>query len=104
MAPAAPACTGGGQTPVGTFASNAFGLYDVHGNVWEWVEDCWNGDYDEAPSDGTAWTHGGDCSRRVLRGGSWIFTPRYIRSASRSRHSTGFRYILAGLRVSRTLD
>ena len=58
-------------TLVGAFAPNAFGLYDVHGNVWEWVEDCWHDSYRGAPSDGTAWTAGGDCSRRVLRGGSW---------------------------------
>ena len=56
--------------PVGSFAANAFGLHDVHGNVWEWVEDCWNGNYAGAPSDGSAW-ESGNCDGRVLRGGSW---------------------------------
>ena len=55
---------------VGRYQPNSFGLYDMHGNVWEWVEDCWNDSYAGAPSDGRAWTSG-DCSRRVIRGGSW---------------------------------
>ena len=59
-----------GTAPVGSFAPNAFGLHDVHGNVDEWVEDCENPNYEGAPSDGSAWTSG-ECSRRVLRGGSW---------------------------------
>ena len=75
--------------PVGSFSPNAFGLHDVHGNVWEWVGDCWNGSYAGAPSDGSAWTNSGDCGRRVLRGGSWLGVPRYLRSASRGRYSTG---------------
>jgi formylglycine-generating enzyme required for sulfatase activity len=56
--------------PVGSYAGNAFGLYDVHGNVWEWTEDCWNANHAGAPSDGSAWTTG-DCGFRVIRGGSW---------------------------------
>ena len=56
--------------PVGSFAANQFGLYDMVGNVWEWTEDCWNESYQGAPADGSAWTSG-DCSRRVVRGGSW---------------------------------
>ena len=94
----------GSTTPAGTFALNAFGLYDMHGNVWEWVEDCWHDDYGGAPSDGTAWTRGGDCGRRVLRGGSWDSVPRYLRSANRTGYTTGYRLGLAGFRVSRTLD
>ena len=94
----------GQTTPVRTFAPNPFGLYDVHGNVWEWVEDCWHGSYRGAPSDGRAWTVGGDCGRRVLRGGSWLYAPRYLRSAARSGGSTGLRRSLAGFRVARTLD
>ena len=58
--------------PVGSFGANAWGLHDMAGNVWEWVEDCWHENYARAPSDGTAWTSGGNCGRRVLRGGSWI--------------------------------
>ena len=90
-------------TPVGTFVPNAFGLSDVHGNVWEWVEDCWHNSYRGAPSDGTAWTVGGAC-RRVLRGGSWSSSPRYLRSANRDSHPAGRRLIRAGFRVARTLD
>ena len=94
----------GRTTPVGTFAPNAFGLYDVHGNVWEWVEDCWHDSYRGAPSDGSAWTLGGDCSRRVLRGGSWSTDPRLLRSASRLRITTGNRLNHVGFRVARMLD
>ena len=61
----------GRTVPVGSFPSNKFGLHDMHGNVWEWVEDCLHGDYSGAPTDGSAWTSGGNCDRRVLRGGSW---------------------------------
>ena len=92
--------------PVGSFPGNAFGLHDMHGNVWEWVEDCWHDSYDSywgAPSDGSAWTTGGDCSRRVLRGGSWILRPGGLRSAYRIRNSSGTRYYSLGFRVSRTL-
>ena len=91
-------------TPAGTFPPNAFGLYDVHGNVWEWVDDCSHGDYSGAPSDGTAWGRGGDCSRRVLRGGSWVSLPRDLRSAARHRYTAGNRSSVIGFRVARTLD
>ena len=64
--------------PVGSFAANPFGLYDMVGNVWEWTEDCWNESYHGAPADGSAWTSG-DCSRRVVRGNSWIDTPDFLR-------------------------
>ena len=94
----------GKTVPVGSFSPNAFGVYDVHGNVWEWVEDCRNDSYRGAPSDGSAWERG-DCSRRVLRGGSWYFGPRYLRSAYRGRNYPGLRYwSLIGFRVARTLD
>ena len=86
---------------VGSFAANAFGLYDVHGNVWEWVQDCWNGSYAGAPRDGRAW-ESGECSRRVLRGGSWDNYPRYLRAADRYWDVTGSRDDVAGFRVART--
>ena len=76
--------------PVGSFSANAYGLHDVHGNVWEWVEDCWNEDYTGAPSNGSAW-ESGDCSLRVLRGGSWFFDPRFLRSADRGWFPSGNR-------------
>jgi formylglycine-generating enzyme required for sulfatase activity len=88
--------------PVDSFQPNPWGLYQVHGNVSEWTEDCWNNSYSGAPSDRTAWT-GGDCSRRVVRGGAWIFSPRYLRSASRARVFTTIRGNFLGLRVARTL-
>ena len=89
--------------PVGSFPANAFGLHDVHGNVREWVEDCWNGDYAGAPVDGRTWTDG-DCGKRVLRGGSWFFRPRSLRSANRGWSTSGFRYFDNGFRVARTLS
>ena len=87
---------------VGSFEANGYGLHDVHGNVWEWVEDCWNGSYREAPADGSAWKSG-DCSRRVMRGGSWNGEPRHLRSASRCGVDTGSRDNNAGFRIARTL-
>ncbi len=89
--------------PVGSFSANAFGLYDMHGNVWEWVEDCWNDFYSGAPSGGSAWSSG-DCSKRVLRGGSWGNNPGYLRSANRDRYFTGSRDNSFGFRLARTLD
>ena len=88
---------------VGSFPSNKFGLHDMHGNVWEWVEDCWHSDYSGAPTDGSAWTSGGDCNKRVLRGGSWINSPRFLRAAFRYGYGTGNRDNYIGFRVARTL-
>ena len=88
--------------PVGSFAANAFGVHDMHGNVYEWVEDCWNPRYARAPTDGSAW-RSGDCERRVLRGGSWNYNPRTLRSANRDWNTTGYRSIYHGFRVARTL-
>ena len=90
------------SAPAGSFAANEFGLHDVHGNVSEWVEDCWNESYRGAPEDGSAW-ESGDCRRRVLRGGSWSSRPWVLRSAHRSRGTTGDRSNDAGFRVVRTL-
>ena len=89
--------------PVGSFPSNKFGLHDMHGNVWEWVEDCWHSDYSGAPTDGSAWISGGDCDSRVLRGGSWNNEPRGLRAANRSWGEAGDRYVDDGFRVARTL-
>ncbi len=88
--------------PVGSFSRNAFGLYDMHGNVWEWTQDCWNASYDDAPKTGSAWTSG-DCTRRVLRGGSWDGPPDDLRSASRVRFTAAYRFNVIGFRVARTL-
>lgn len=88
---------------VDSFEPNEFGLYNVHGNVWEWVEDCWHKSYHGAPSNGKAWTKGGKCSARVLRGGSWLGHPGFQRSAIRLAYNSGVRVNYSGFRVSRTL-
>ena len=93
----------GKTVSVGAFPANGFGLHDVHGNVWEWVEDCWHKDYTGAPTDGSAWTSGGDCGSRVLRGGSWFYVPWILRSANRYGLTAGIRNYDNGFRIARTL-
>ena len=88
--------------PVGSFDANGFGLHDVHGNVLEWVADCWNVDYSGAPLDGSAWMFG-DCSKRVLRGGYWSYGSWGARSAKRYRHTLASRGNHIGFRVARTV-
>jgi formylglycine-generating enzyme required for sulfatase activity len=90
------------SAPVGSFEPNAFGLHDMIGNVWEWVQDCWNDSYKGAPADGRAW-ESGDCGRRVLRGGSWGGRPEDARAADRGRGGPGDRSLILGFRVARTL-
>ena len=92
--------------PVGSYSANDFGFQDVIGNVWEWVEDCLHDSYEGAPDDGSAWLqeNEGDCSRRVLRGGSWYDGPWLLRSAIRYEISPGGRILGAGFRVARTLS
>jgi formylglycine-generating enzyme required for sulfatase activity len=99
-------------TPVRSFSPNAFGLYDMHGNVWEWCEDDWHDDYKGAPTDGSAWIETGKKARKssksVLRGGSWYYNPVYCRSACRNLYdgrdnrniNFGFRVLCV---VGRTL-
>jgi formylglycine-generating enzyme required for sulfatase activity len=89
-------------TPVGGFPANAFGLHEMLGNAAEWVEDCWNDDYSGAPTDGSAWTQG-DCSQRVLRGGSWVSMASVLRSAARSKFRVSHRDVYTGFRVARSL-
>ncbi|MGK7908465.1 MAG: SUMF1/EgtB/PvdO family nonheme iron enzyme [Synechococcus sp.] len=87
-------------TPVDTFKfANAFGLSDMHGNVWEWCADHWHDSYVGAPPGGTPWIEGGDSNRRVLRGGSWDFDPRYCRSANRRWSNPGNWFSGVGFRV-----
>src|SRR6202048_149526 len=88
--------------PVGSFAANGFGLYDMVGNVWEWTEDCWHGSYQGAPTDGSAWIAGGDCSNRINRGGSWVNTPQNLRSAYRNGSKPVSRGDYLGFRVGRS--
>ena len=99
----------GGTVAVGSFPANAFGLHDMHGNVWEWVEDCWHDDYTGAPTNGNAWLSG--CKQnyegkynRVLRGGSWYDNLQILRSANRNGdYYASDRSNFNGFRVARTL-
>ena len=88
---------------VNSFKANPFGLYNVHGNVWEWVEDCFHDNYSGAPSDGSAWTTSCSGDYRVLRGGSWDIIPAYLRSAFRYWYTPDFRDYDSGFRLARTL-
>ena len=89
--------------PVGSFLPNQFGLYDVHGNVWEWAADCWNGTYAGAPNDGSAWTLG-ECDKRVVRGGAWGLPSSELRSAHRIGDTSSLRSGKRGFRVVRELQ
>ena len=82
---------------------NAFGLFDMHGNVWEWVQDCWHGSYSGAPTDGSAWTTGCSDNRRGIRGGSGEISPLLMQSARRVRGSPDGSYGYVGFRLARTL-
>ncbi len=92
--------------PVASFEPNEFGLYDVHGNVWEWVEDCWHATYDGAPTDGSAWLNSDqtDCSKAVVRGGSWYGEPNSVRSAFRYGIARDGQDDSLGFRIARTLS
>jgi formylglycine-generating enzyme required for sulfatase activity len=93
----------GQPAPVASFLPNGFGLYDTTGNVWEWAQDCWHPDYTNAPRDGSAWTEGGDCEQRLVRGGSWYCYPRHMRAANRWARWPVFRNMYIGFRVARDL-
>ncbi|MGF1493302.1 MAG: SUMF1/EgtB/PvdO family nonheme iron enzyme [Microcoleaceae cyanobacterium] len=88
----------GETTDVGRYSPNPFGLYDVHGNVWEWCDDDWHNNYQNAPTDGSAWSseQGSD---KVRRGGAWVYVSRYCRSAFRLFYRSGDRYYYIGFRV-----
>jgi len=90
---------------VGNFQANAFGLQDMHGNVWEWTEDCWHGGYTDAPNDGRAWLEGAgaECGRRVVRGGSWNLYAMDMRSANRLRLPADGASFNIGFRIARAL-
>ena len=93
----------GGTVALGSYPVNAFGLHDVHGNVWEWVEDCWH-NYTGAPTDGSEWVSDCDDYERVLRGGSWESYAGYLRSANRNRNVARIRVNYLGFRIARTLS
>lgn len=90
------------SAPVGTFKANGFGVFDLKGNVFEWVEDCWNYNYVDAPTDGSAWTSG-DCQRRVLRGGSWFSQENFSRPTFRNSFKKHHRSSSFGFRVARQI-
>ena len=93
-------------SPVDTLDPNPFGLHDMLGNVWEWVEDCWHEDYTGAPTDGSAWLEANDghCGRRVLRGGSWFIKPLFVRSAVRYWSKTDSRKNDMGFRLAQDIE
>lgn len=93
---------GKAPAPTGSFKPNPFGLYDVHGNLWEWTMDCMNRSYEGAPADGSAWLRG-DCLGRMLRGGSWNLESDYMRTTRRHNYDRDVRYYLHGFRVVRSL-
>lgn len=93
----------GKTVPVNTFEPNAWGLYQMHGNVWEWCEDCWHNNYYGAPTDSSAWIIGGECNSRVMRGGSWGNYPRALRSANRGRHMADGSGNYRGFRIVREI-
>ena len=83
--------------------ANAFGLYDMTGNVWEWLDECWHDNYSGAHTDGVAWA-GGDCGYRLLRGGSWNFFPKLLRAAIRYKKPPPIRNYITGFRPAMSLD
>src|SRR5207245_1924798 len=89
--------------PVQSFAPNRWGFYQVHGNVYDWVEDCWHDDYSGAPSDGSAWSSE-NCSGHVLRGGAFSRSCQTARSAARMWSGSPNRLAYMSLRVARTMD
>lgn len=89
----------GETASVGSYLPNAFGLYDMHGNVWEWCADRWHNNYASAPTDGTAWIMNGNSEKRVVRGGSWEINPAHCSAASRSYYSPATRNGIIGFRV-----
>ncbi len=93
----------GRRTAIGEFPANAFGLYDLHGNVCEWVADVWHPDYRYAPADGSAWIDGGEFDVRVIRGGGWDYLPRLLRSAWRDYLTRSTYRDNLGFRVAYTL-
>jgi formylglycine-generating enzyme required for sulfatase activity len=88
--------------PVGELLPNPWGLYDIFGNVWEWVEDCWHANYNGAPEDGSAWV-AGECSMRVARGGSWYNKVEFLRTANRYASEAASRSDSIGFRVARSI-
>jgi formylglycine-generating enzyme required for sulfatase activity len=102
------ACRDASSSPVGTvrvdhFAPNPWGLYQMHGNIWEWCDDEWHDSYDGAPGDGSSWLEE-EATLRVVRGGSWMSVPTLLRSAARNKERPAIRMNTIGFRVARALE
>jgi formylglycine-generating enzyme required for sulfatase activity len=95
--------SGTGPAPVGLYGANPYGVYDILGNVWEWLQDCWNDTYERAPTDGSAWLTG-DCKLRVARGGSWQSGADSARPDARFRFDQDASYMGLGFRVAKSLQ
>ena len=98
-------CSDGFKTtaPVGSFKPNAYGIYDMHGNVWEWLGDCWFRNYRQAPEDSRPWTKSGGCSVRAQRGGSWFYGADEARSSYRSKGKELDKSVTLGFRLARDI-
>jgi formylglycine-generating enzyme required for sulfatase activity len=92
-----------GPANAGSFAANPYGIYDMNGSVWEWVDDCWHASFKDAPADGAAWDQP-NCSMRVIRGGSWREPATYMVSSTRFKYDAGVRHSQNGFRVARDLE
>lgn len=110
MAPGKANCQGCGSpwridepAEAGSFAPNPYGLYDMNGSVWEWVQDCWHNSYSQSPGDAVAWEDQPNCSARVIRGGSWRDSTSYMEVSTRSSDDAGARRSQNGLRVARDI-
>jgi len=93
----------GRRTPVGSYPPNAYGLYDMQGNICEWTADSWHPNYHGAPVDGSSWTESGDATQRVIRGGAWDYMPRLLRSSWRDVFSFHSKRDNLGFRIAETL-
>lgn len=111
MAPGKANCQGCGPpwridepADAGSFAPNPYGLYDMSGSVWEWVQDCWHNSYSQSPGDAVAWEDQPNCSTRVVRGGSWRESPAFMATSTRSSDDAGAHHSQNGFRVARDVN